>query len=177
MRPARGSGPPFLRAGTRPRSGCAGNGRDPGGVLESNTRRQPPKSEIRGPKPERRPNTEYRIPNTEGRSHARAFRISGFGLLSALGFRASGLGLRAHGLVVLSKTPVLGGESAITPGDGGWLGSVPLMPLTRRENLPPPPSKPPNRAPRIPFLLNAQGAQTPTTCHGTNKTPGDPSRQ
>jgi aerobic-type carbon monoxide dehydrogenase small subunit (CoxS/CutS family) len=48
-----------------------------------------------------------RAPNTEGRSHARAFRISGFGLLSALGFRASGLGLCAHGLVVLSSTPVL----------------------------------------------------------------------
>jgi hypothetical protein len=46
-------------------------------------------------KPERRP-------NTEGRSHARAFRVSGFGLLSALGFRVSGLGLCAHGLVVLS---------------------------------------------------------------------------
>src|ERR1035437_8415171 len=66
--------------------------------LDSTTRRQPPKSEFRGPKPERRP-------NTEGRSHARAFRISGFGLLSALGFRASGLGLCAHGLVVLSSTP------------------------------------------------------------------------
>src|SRR5271169_4766687 len=65
------------------------------GVLDRTTRRQPPKSEIRGPKPERRP-------NTEGRSHLRAFRISGFGLLSALGFRASGLGLCAHGLVVLS---------------------------------------------------------------------------
>src|SRR5271169_3630157 len=66
------------------------------GVLDRTTRRQPPKSEIRGPKPERRA-------NTEGRSHARAFRISGFGLLSALGFRASGLGLCAHGLVVLSR--------------------------------------------------------------------------
>ena len=64
--------------------------------LDHTTRRQPPKSEFRGPKPERRP-------NTEGRSHARAFRISGFGLLSALGFRASGLGLCAHGLVVLSR--------------------------------------------------------------------------
>src|SRR5271169_1062202 len=66
------------------------------GVLDRTTRRQPPKSEIRGRKLERKP-------NTEGRSHARAFRISGFGLLSALGFRASGLGLCAHGLVVLSS--------------------------------------------------------------------------
>src|SRR5664279_4686757 len=66
-----------------------------GASLDSTTRRQPPKSEFRGPKPERRP-------NSEGRSHARAFRVSGFGLLSALGFRASGSGLCAHGLVVLS---------------------------------------------------------------------------
>jgi hypothetical protein len=68
------------------------------GVLDSTTRRHPPKSEFRGPKPERRPNTECR-------SQARAVRVSGFGLLSALGFRASGLGLCAHGLVVLSSTP------------------------------------------------------------------------
>jgi len=54
------------------------------------------KSEFRRPKPKRRP-------NTEGRSHAWAFRLSGFGLLSALGFRASGLSLCAHGLVVLSR--------------------------------------------------------------------------
>src|ERR1035441_3300458 len=72
-------------------------GPDGGGAsLDSATRRQPPRSEFRGPKPERRP-------NTEGRSHDRAFRISGFGLLSALGFRASGLGFCAHGLVVLSR--------------------------------------------------------------------------
>src|SRR5664279_696731 len=64
--------------------------------LDSTTRRQPPKSEFRRPKPER-------TPNTEGRSHAWEFRVSGFGLLSALGFRASGLGLCAHGLVVLSR--------------------------------------------------------------------------
>jgi hypothetical protein len=57
---------------------------------------RPSKCEFRGPKPERRP-------NTEGRSHALAFRLSGFGLLSALGFRASGLGLCAHGLFVLSR--------------------------------------------------------------------------
>jgi hypothetical protein len=61
--------------------------------LDSTTRRQPPRSEFRRPKPERRP-------NTEGRSRAWAFRVSGVGLLSALGFRASGLGLCAHGLVV-----------------------------------------------------------------------------
>jgi hypothetical protein len=61
-----------------------------GGVLDSTTRRQPPKS-------------EFRRPNTEGRSHARAFRISGFGLLSGFGLRNSGLGLCAHGLVVLSR--------------------------------------------------------------------------
>ena len=54
------------------------------------------KSEFRRPKPERRP-------NTEGRSHAWAFRLSGFGLLSALGFRASGLDLCAHGLALLSR--------------------------------------------------------------------------
>ena len=54
------------------------------------------KSEFRRPKPERRP-------NTEGRSHDWAFRLSGFGLLSALGFRASGLDLCAHGLALLSR--------------------------------------------------------------------------
>src|ERR1035441_3902280 len=64
--------------------------------MDSTTRRQAPKSEFRRPKPERRP-------NTEGRSHAGAFRVSGFGLLSALGFRVSGLDLCAHGLVVLSR--------------------------------------------------------------------------
>jgi len=87
----RGRGPPW---------GHQSWGR-PKGVLDSTTCRQPLKSEIRGPKPERRP-------NTEGRNHARAFLISGFGLLSASGFRASGLGLCAHGLVVLSSTPCLG---------------------------------------------------------------------
>ena len=51
--------------------------------LESTIRRQPPKSEYRRPKPERRP-------NTEGRSHARAFRVSDFGL-------------GAHGMVVLPR--------------------------------------------------------------------------
>jgi hypothetical protein len=42
--------------------------RSPTKGVDSTTCRQPPKSEIRGPKPERRP-------NTEGRSHARAFRF------------------------------------------------------------------------------------------------------
>src|SRR5664279_5569619 len=51
-----------------------------GAYLDSTTRRQPPKSEFRRPKPERRP-------NAEGRSLAWALRVSSFGLVSALGFR------------------------------------------------------------------------------------------
>src|SRR5271169_7249006 len=92
------------------------------GVLDRTTRRQPPKSEIRGPKPERRP-------NTEGRSHLRAFRISGFGLLSALGFRASGLGLCAHGLVALSSYVRRGG-SVIRAWNAGGDSPIPwIVPL------------------------------------------------
>ena len=64
---------------------CHENLKSTGGSAGRTACRQPLKSEFRGPKPERRP-------NTEGRSHARAVRISGFGFLSALGFRASGLG-------------------------------------------------------------------------------------
>src|ERR1019366_5746310 len=67
--------------------------------LDSTTRRQPPKSEFRRPKPERRP-------NTEGRSHARAFRGSGF-------FRPSDFGLR-----VWAFAPTGWWYCPVTPGDG-----------------------------------------------------------
>jgi hypothetical protein len=48
-----------------------------------------PKAEIRVPK-------EGRIPNSELSAKAIAFRISGFGLLSGLGFRASDFLLAAR---------------------------------------------------------------------------------
>jgi hypothetical protein len=64
--------------------------------LDSTIQCQPPKSEFRRPNPEGRP-------NTESQRHASAFRTSGFDLLSALGFRASGLVPYAQGLVVPSR--------------------------------------------------------------------------